>query len=61
MRKETMTEQDRNVLRQKLAERIYNYVDPWERDYETVDDIVNDIKNDPETVIEYLIDLLNEA
>lgn len=47
-----------NVLIQQLAERIYNYVDPWDRDYETVDDIANDIKNDPETVIEYLLDLL---
>ena len=43
---------------QKLAERLYNYVDPWDRDYETVDDIANDIKNDPDTVIEYLMDIL---
>lgn len=55
-----MTEQDKNVLRQKLAERIYNYVDPWDRDYETVDDIANHIKNDPELVIDYLMDLLEE-
>jgi hypothetical protein len=52
---------DKNVLRQTLAERLFNLVDPWERDYETVDDIANDIKNDPETVIEYLMDLLEEA
>ena len=49
-----------NIAIQKLAERIYNYVAPWDRDYETVDDIVNDIKNDAPTVIEYLMDLLEE-
>ena len=43
---------------QKLAERIYHYVDPWDRDYETVDDIVKDIKDDPDAVIEYLMDIL---
>lgn len=47
-----------NIKIQQLAERIYNYVDPWDRDYETVDDIANDIKNDPETVVEYLLDIL---
>ena len=41
-----------------LATRLYNYVDPWERDYETVDDIANDIENDPDLIIEYLLDLL---
>jgi len=53
-----MSDTDRAVLRQKLATRIFNYVDPWDRDYETVDDITNDIANDPEAVIEYLMDLL---
>ncbi len=41
-----------------LANRLYNLVDPWDRDYETVDDIANDIENDPDAVIEYLLDLL---
>lgn len=53
-----MNEQDKNVMNQQVAQRIYNYVAPWDRDYETVDDIVNDIKNDPTLVIEYLMDLL---
>lgn len=53
-----MNEIDKNILTQKLAQRLYNYVDPWDRDYETVDDIVNDIKNDPLTVIEYLLDIV---
>jgi len=48
-----------NIKAQKLAERIFNYVDPWDRDYETVDDIANDIKQDPLTVMEYLMDLLD--
>lgn len=50
-----------NIKIQQLAERICNYVDPWNRDYETVDDIANDIKNDPDLIIEYLMDLLAEA
>ena len=50
-----------NIDVQKLAERIYNYVDPWDRDYETVDDIANDIKQDPLAVIEYLMDLLDNV
>lgn len=50
-----------NIQVQKLAERLYNYVDPWDRDYETVDDIANDIKQDPLIVIEYLMDLLENA
>ena len=41
-----------------LANKLYNLIDPWERDYETVDDLANDIENDPLLVIEYLIDLL---
>lgn len=50
-----------NIKIQQLAERIYNYVDPWDRDYETVDDIANDIKSDPDLIIEYLMDQLEEA
>ena len=46
------------VMIMDLAKRLYNLVAPWDRDYETVDDIANDIENDPELVIEYLLDLL---
>ena len=47
-----------NIKIQQLAQRLYNYIDPWDRDYETVDDIANDIKSDPEAVIEYMMDIL---
>jgi hypothetical protein len=47
-----------NIKIQQLAQRLFNFVDPWDRDYETVDDIANDMKQDPEAVIEYLLDLL---
>ena len=56
-----MTDIDKGILRQKLAERLFNYIDPWDREYESADDIANDIKNDPELVIEYLMDLLEEV
>jgi len=41
-----------------LANKLYNLIAPWDRDYETVDDIANDIENDPDLIIEYLLDLL---
>jgi len=47
-----------NVKIQQLAQRLFDFVDPWDRDYETVDDIAEDIRKDPEAVIEYLLDLL---
>ena len=56
-----MTDIDRGILRQKLAERFFNYLDPWDRDYASVDEIANEIKNDPEAVIEYMMDLLEEV
>lgn len=43
---------------QELAQRIYNYMAPWDREYKTVDDIAEDIKNDPAAVIQYLMDEL---
>jgi hypothetical protein len=46
---------------QKLAERLYNLIDPWDRECESADDIANDIKTDPESVIEYLLDLQEEV
>lgn len=56
-----MSEYDREVLTQKLAKRIYNFVDPWDRDYQSAADIADDIKADSLTVIEYLMDLLENA
>lgn len=50
----------KNKCTQELAERLYNYIDPWGRDYATADDIASEIKRDPLTVIRYLIDLLEE-
>ena len=41
-----------------LATRFFNYLDPWDRDYRSADEIAQDIENDPCLVIEYLLDLL---
>ena len=46
---------------EELAERLVELIDPWDREYATVEDLVNDIKNDPLSVIEYLADRLEEA
>lgn len=41
-----------------LASKLYYLIEPWDRDYETIDDIANDMENDPDLIIEYLLDLL---
>lgn len=58
---EKATPTDRDILTQNLAQRLFNYVDPWDRDYQSAADIADDIKADPLTVIEYLMDLLENA
>ena len=55
-----MTDYEKDLLRQKVAQRIFDYIDPWDRDYESSGDIANDIKNNPELVCEYLMDLIDQ-
>lgn len=43
----------------EVATRIYNLVDPWERE-QTPEEIAEDIKNDPTGAISYLLDLIDE-
>ena len=45
----------------ELAQRIYDYTAPWDRDDETVEDIINDINTDPLAVIEYLLGIVEEV
>lgn len=42
----------------ELATRIYNYIDPWDREDATVEDIARDITTNPNAVIDYLLDQL---
>jgi len=44
---------------QELAQRIYDYTDPWERE-STVEEIAETIKTDPEAVISYLMDIIED-
>jgi hypothetical protein len=44
--------------KQALAQRLFDFIPHWDREYETVDEAAEDIKNNPETIIEYLLDLL---
>ena len=55
-----MTDYERDVLRQTVAQRIFDFIAPWDRDYETADGIANDIKENPEIVCEYLMDLIDQ-
>lgn len=43
-----------------LAEQIYEYFDPWERDEFTADDIAEDLKKDPIPVVKLLVAWLME-
>jgi hypothetical protein len=42
-----------------LAQRIHDYTDPWARE-ETVEQIARSIQNDPEAVINYLLDIIED-
>lgn len=42
----------------ELAQRLFDYIAPWDREYNTVDDIADDMENNPVAVIEYLLDQL---
>lgn len=44
----------------ELAERIFNLADPWDRDEVTMESIEKAIKEDPEAVIEKLLDTIEE-
>ena len=52
---------NKEIKRQNLAQRLFDFIPHWDRVYETVDEVVEDIKNDPESIIEYLMDLLEEV
>lgn len=41
-----------------LAKRLFKLSAPWERDGETVESIAEQIQNDPQAVISYLLDML---
>lgn len=43
----------------QTAQRIYDYTDPWNRE-QSVEEIAETIKTDPETVISYLMDIIEE-
>ena len=42
-----------------LAQRIHDYTDPWNRE-ETVEQIADTIRTDPEAVINYLLDIIED-
>lgn len=43
----------------ELAERIYNIMDPWEREF-TVEEIAHDIADGPLMCIKWLLDRIEE-
>jgi len=49
---------DKNKI-QEIAERIYNIIDPWDREF-TVDELAEEIAADPIATIEGLLDRIEE-
>ena len=49
---------DKNKIHQ-IAERIYNIIDPWDREF-TVDELAEEIVADPIATIEGLLDRIEE-
>lgn len=45
----------------EIAKRIYDLVDPWDREWATESEIMDEIRERPLEVIEYLIDMLDES
>lgn len=42
-----------------LAKRVFEYTEPWNREDETVESTAQVIENDPNAIIEFLLDLLD--
>lgn len=45
---------------QKVAQRIYDIMDPWERDF-TVEEIAQETAESPLAAIKYLLTLIEES
>lgn len=45
---------------ERLAERIYNKIPSWDREDGTVKDVIEQMRNNPYDVIEYLLDMMDE-
>lgn len=58
-RQEGKTMNDENRL-QQIAKRIYDMIDPWEREF-TIDELAQDITADPLATIEGLLDSIEEG
>ena len=42
----------------EIARRLEQLIDPWDRDWQTAEEMEEEIKNDPAAVINYLIDYI---
>ena len=49
----------KTAYKKELAERLYDLVDPWDRDDATQDDFVRELENDPLAIISDLLDRLD--
>ena len=56
-----MTEQSRKEWIMDLANRLYTFTDPWDREYASVQEVANAIEADPLGVIDYLMTWIEEV
>lgn len=53
-------DEKKEAFRLSLAERIFNLVPPWDHEEgETIETTAETIKNDPEAIINYLLDMID--
>ena len=45
---------------ERIAQRLYDLCDPWERDDITIKELVNRIEKDPQYFIEWLLDFIDD-
>lgn len=45
---------------ERIAERLYNKIPPWERENGTVKDVIEQMRKNPYDIIEYLLDMIDD-
>ena len=45
---------------EEIAKRVMELVDPWDRENDTIETTVRAIKENPEAVIEFLLDIIDD-
>lgn len=55
----TLSTKEANMDEERLAERLYNLIPMWDREDGTVSDVLKQLKENPQDIIEYLLDYID--